>query len=90
GLVQNVLPHYEIATKLDIIDFVRSVKLARTRFVLYKKAGALLVRALATFMLNTHIKNGYEELMPPHLVNSKMLYGTGQLPKFKEDLFKLE
>lgn len=90
GLVKNVEPHYDIATKLDIIDFSRAVKLAQTRFVLYKKEGAALIRALENFMLDTHIKNGYEEIMPPHIVNSKMLYGTGQLPKFKEDLFKLE
>lgn len=89
-LVKNVEPHYDIATKLDIIDFSRAVKLAQTRFVLYKKEGAALIRALENFMLDTHIKNGYEEIMPPHIVNSKMLYGTGQLPKFKEDLFKLE
>ena len=90
GLVKNVEAHYDIATKLDIIDFVRSVKLAQTRFVLYKNEGAQLVRALANFMLSTHIKNVYKELMPAHLVNSKMLFGTGQLPKFKEDLFKIE
>ena len=90
GLVKNVEPHYDIATKLDIIDFSRAVKLAQTRFVLYKKEGAALIRALENFMLDTHIKNGYEEIMPPHIVNSKMLYGTGQLPKFKEDLFKLQ
>ncbi len=90
GLVKNVEPHYDIATKLDVIDFSRAVKLAQTRFVLYKKEGAALIRALENFMLDTHIKNGYEEIMPPHIVNSKMLYGTGQLPKFKEDLFKLE
>lgn len=90
GLVKNVEPHYDIAAKLDIIDFSRAVKLAQTRFVLYKKEGAALIRALENFMLDTHIKNGYEEIMPPHIVNSKMLYGTGQLPKFKEDLFKLE
>ncbi|TPR53864.1 serine--tRNA ligase [Metamycoplasma neophronis] len=90
GLVKGVEPHYEIATKLDIVDFVRAVKLARTRFVLYKNDGARLVRALENFMLDTHIKNGYKEIMPAHLVNSAMLYGTGQLPKFQEDLFKVQ
>ncbi|MCU4116989.1 serine--tRNA ligase [Mycoplasma zalophi] len=90
GLVKNVKPHYEIAKDLDIVDFERSVKLAESRFVLYKKDGAKLVRALTNFMLDTHISNDYEELMPAHLVNSKMLIGTGQLPKFKEDLYKLE
>ncbi|MBN0919523.1 serine--tRNA ligase [[Mycoplasma] gypis] len=90
GLVKGVKPHYEIAKDLDIVDFERSVKLAESRFVTYKKDGAKLVRALASFMLDTHINNGYEEIMPAHLVNSKMLFGTGQLPKFKEDLYKLE
>ncbi|BAP39441.1 serine--tRNA ligase [Metamycoplasma canadense] len=90
GLVKNVLPHYEIATKLDIVDFTRAVKLAKSRFALYKNDGARLIRALENFMLDTHIKNGYKEIMPMHLVNSEMLYGTGQLPKFSEDLFKIE
>ncbi|ENY69237.1 Seryl-tRNA synthetase [Metamycoplasma auris 15026] len=90
GLVKNVLPHYEIASKLDIIDFARASKLAKSRFVVYKNDGAALIRALENFMLDTHIKNGYKEIMPMHLVNSSMLYGTGQLPKFAEDLFKIE
>ncbi|WP_438341510.1 serine--tRNA ligase [Mycoplasma sp. 3341] len=90
GLVKGIKPHYEIAKDLDIVDFERAVKLAESRFVTYKKDGAKLVRALASFMLDTHIANGYEEIMPAHLVNSKMLFGTGQLPKFKEDLYKLE
>ncbi|VEU81952.1 serine--tRNA ligase [Mycoplasmopsis arginini] len=90
GLVKNVLPHYEIATKLDIVDFQRAVKLAKSRFALYKNDGARLIRALENFMLDTHIQNGYKEIMPMHLVNSNMLYGTGQLPKFAEDLFKIE
>ncbi|QJG67228.1 serine--tRNA ligase [Mycoplasma phocoenae] len=90
GLVKGVKAHYDIAKDLDIIDFERSVKLAESRFVLYKKDGAKLVRALASFMLDVHTQNGYEEFMPAHLVNSKMLYGTGQLPKFKKDLYKLQ
>ncbi|WP_373437966.1 serine--tRNA ligase [Metamycoplasma equirhinis] len=89
GLVKGVKAHYDIASQLDIVDFVRSVKLAKTRFVLYKNDGAKLIRALENFMLDTHIKNGYKEILPAHLVNSNMLYGTGQLPKFSEDLFKL-
>ncbi|AZZ65696.1 serine--tRNA ligase [Metamycoplasma phocicerebrale] len=90
GLVKGVKPHYEIANELEIVDFVRAVKLAKTRFALYKNDGARLVRALENFMLDTHIANGYKEIMPMHLVNSAMLYGTGQLPKFAEDLFKVE
>ncbi|MCV3753606.1 serine--tRNA ligase [Mycoplasma enhydrae] len=90
GLVKNVKPHYEIATQLDIVDFSRAVKLAKTRFALYKNDGARLIRALENFMLDTHIANGYKEIMPMHLVNSSMLYGTGQLPKFSDDLFKIE
>ncbi|AWX42527.1 seryl-tRNA synthetase [Metamycoplasma cloacale] len=89
GLVKGVEAHYDIATKLNIIDFSRAVKMAHTRFVAYKNDGARLIRALANFMLDTHIKNGYKEIMPAHLVNSAMLFGTGQLPKFKEDLFKV-
>ncbi|QJG66429.1 serine--tRNA ligase [Mycoplasma phocoeninasale] len=90
GLVKNVDAHYEIGLKHGMLDFTRAVKLAKTRFVLYKNDGAKLVRALANFMLDVHTKNGYREMLPAHLVNSSMLYGTGQLPKFANDLFKVE
>lgn len=90
GKVTNVKPHYEIAKDLDIVDFERAVKLSGTRFWAYKGLGAKLVRALESFMLDTHIKKGYVEIVPPVLVKSKMMEGTGQLPKFADDSFKIE
>ncbi|MFV8474741.1 serine--tRNA ligase [Mycoplasma sp. Z631] len=90
GLVKGVLPHYEIAKNLDIIDFERAVKLSGSRSVVYKNAGSRLVRALINFMLNLHTSKGYNEFNTPVIVKEKMLYGTGQLPKFKEDLYKID
>ncbi|MFV8480636.1 serine--tRNA ligase [Mycoplasma sp. AA7A] len=90
GLVKGVLPHYEIAKNLDIIDFERAVKLSGSRSVVYKNAGSKLVRALINFMLNLHTSKGYNEFNTPVIVKEKMLYGTGQLPKFKEDLYKID
>lgn len=90
GKIIDVLPHYEIAQKLDIVDFERAVKLSGSRFWAYKGLGARLVRALENFMLDTHIEKGYIELNPPVIVSGKTMQGTGQLPKFKEDLFKIE
>ncbi|WP_025755165.1 serine--tRNA ligase [Mycoplasmopsis cricetuli] len=89
GKITNVISHYEIAKKLDILDIERAVKLAGSRFVIYKNTGAKLVRALISFMLDLHISKGYIEFATPVLVKSPILYGTGQLPKFEEDLFKL-
>ena len=83
-------PHWELGTDLDIIDFENATKLAGTRFSLYKGLGAKLERSLMNFFLDQHLKKGYKELLIPVLVNEKALIGTGQLPKFKEDLFKLE
>ena len=88
--VTDVKPHYEIALELDIVDFERAVKLSGTRFWAYKGLGAKLVRSLESFMLDIHIKKGYIEIVPPVLVKSKIMEGTGQLPKFSEDLFKIE
>ncbi|MGL4183857.1 MAG: serine--tRNA ligase [Metamycoplasmataceae bacterium] len=90
GLVNNIIPHYEIATKKDILDIPRGVKISGTRFLFYKGIGARLIRALENFMLDENIKAGYEELLPPLIVKSLALKGTGQLPKFKEDVFKIE
>lgn len=83
----NKLPHYEIAKKLQILDIERAVKISGTRFSSYVGVGAKLVRALQTFMLDEHIKKGYTECIPPILVTSQTMEGTGQLPKFADDLF---
>ena len=90
GLVKAMKPHYEIGIDKDIIDFERAVKMSGARFVIFKKEGAKLVRALSNFMLDSHIQNGYTELQVPLMVNSNTMYGTGQLPKFKDDLFKVD
>lgn len=80
--------HSEIGELLDIIDIPTGVKIAESRFVLIKGRGAQLERALIRFMLEQHIKNGYLEIIPPLLVNAKTMTGTGQLPKFEEELYK--
>ncbi|MEA4162827.1 serine--tRNA ligase [Mycoplasma sp. 4404] len=90
GLVKDVLPHYEVAKNLGILDIERAVKLSGSRYVIYKNNGSKLVRALISFMLDLHTSKGYQEFTTPVIVKDKMLYGTGQLPKFKEDLYKLE
>ncbi|HVN67191.1 MAG TPA: hypothetical protein VMT55_02380, partial [Candidatus Sulfotelmatobacter sp.] len=83
------LPHDEIGKKLDILDFDRAAKLSGSRFVVYKGLGAALERALISFMLDLHTKeHGYTEVMTPVLVKPDALRGTGQLPKFEEELFK--
>ena len=86
--LENLLPHYEIGEKLGIMNFERAVKVSQSRFVTLLGAGAALERALIQFMLNTHAQRGYQEVLPPYLVNSASLLGTGQLPKFAEDAFK--
>jgi len=84
-------PHWEIGEELGIFDFVRAAKITGSRFVVYRGAGAMLERALITFMLDLHTRaHGYREVLPPFIVNEASMIGTGQLPKFKEDLFKLE
>jgi seryl-tRNA synthetase len=83
------LPHWDLGPALDILDFDRGVKIAGTRFTVLKGAGARLSRALGAFMLDLHTKeHGYREVLPPVLVNAESLFGTGQLPKFEDDLFK--
>jgi seryl-tRNA synthetase len=84
----NILPHWEIGEKLGILNFERSVKVAQSRFVTLIGAGAALERALISFMLDRQIQAGYVEVMPPVLVNSDALTGTGQLPKFADESFK--
>jgi seryl-tRNA synthetase len=84
-------PHWEIGEGLDILDFERAARMTGARFVVYKGLGARLERALINFMLDLHTQgHGYMEILPPFMVNSSSLTGTGQLPKFREDLFKLE
>lgn len=81
-------PHYEIAEKLDIVDFKRSGKLSGSHFLLFKKTGALLERALINFMLDIHTKtHGYTEIWPPYLVTRDCMFGTGQLPKLEQDMY---
>jgi seryl-tRNA synthetase len=83
--------HWDIGENLGILDFERAAKITGARFALLKGAGALLERALINFMLDLHTKkHGYTEVLPPFIVNGDSLRGTGQLPKFQEDLFKLE
>ncbi|GAC41548.1 serine--tRNA ligase [Paenibacillus popilliae] len=83
--------HWDVAQDLGILDFEAAAKVTGSRFVFYKKAGARLERALISFMLDVHtMQHGYEEILPPLIVNRDSLIGTGQLPKFEEDLFKLE
>ncbi|MGB5917177.1 MAG: serine--tRNA ligase [Phormidesmis sp.] len=84
------LPHYEIGEKLGIMNFERSVKVAQSRFVTLMGAGAALERALISFMLARHTGVGYTEVLPPILVNSDSMQGSGQLPKFAEDGFKCD
>ncbi len=80
--------HWDLASSLDIVDFERGVKIAGSGFPLYKKAGARLERALINFMLDLHItRHGYTEMMPPYLTRSEVMYGSGKLPKFADDMY---
>ena len=84
------LNHWDIAEKLDILDFERGAKVAGSRFVYYKGLGARLERAIYNFMLDQHTtNNGYTEMLPPYIVNEQAMFGTGQYPKFVEDTFQL-
>ena len=83
-------PHWEIGEQLGVLDLERAVKLTGARFAVYWDLGAKLERALANFMLDLHTReHGYTEVLPPYLVNSDSMYGTGQLPKFAADLFRV-
>ncbi|TSI11671.1 serine--tRNA ligase [Lysinibacillus sp. BW-2-10] len=83
-------PHWDLATDLEIVDFERAAKVTGSRFVFYRGLGARLERALMSFMMDLHAEeHGYEEMLPPVIVNRDSLTGTGQLPKFEEDVFKL-
>ena len=84
-------PHWEIGESLGILDFKRAAKLAGARFAVYKGLGARLERALINFMIDIHLReNEFEEVIPPFISNKESLLGTGNLPKFEEDLFKLK
>jgi len=83
--------HWDLGPELGILDFERAAKITGARFAVYWGLGAKLERALINFMLDVHTKeHGYKEVLPPFMVNSASLYGTGQLPKFEADLFKLQ
>lgn len=83
--------HWDIVEEKGLVDFERGVKLAQSRFILYRGKGAALERAIINFFLDIHTKeHGYEEILPPVLVNSDAMTGTGQLPKFAEDMYKCE
>jgi len=91
GFEFEPLAHWDIGEKLGILDFPRAAKIAGARFALYKGSGARLERALINFMLDIHTKeHGYTEILPPFMVNVASMTGTGQLPKFEEDLFKIQ
>jgi seryl-tRNA synthetase len=84
-------PHTEICESLDIVDFARGAKITGSNFILYKKLGARLERALINFMLDLHTsKHGYQEMWPPALVNRASMTGTGQLPKLEDDMYRLK
>ncbi|HEV2491521.1 MAG TPA: serine--tRNA ligase [Terriglobia bacterium] len=84
-------PHWDLGTALGILDFERAAKISGARFAVYYGAGARLERGLANFMLDVHTReHGYTEVLPPFIVNSASLYGTGNLPKFAGDLFQVE
>ncbi len=84
-------PHWEVAENLDILDFERGAKVSGSRFLFYKGVGARLERAIYNLMLDTHVyEHGYTEMIPPYIVNEESMFGTGQFPKFKEDVFQLE
>lgn len=83
-------PHWDLARELDIVDFERAAKVAGSNFALFKGAGATLERALINFMMDAQADRGYTEMLPPYLVNRNAMTGTGQLPKFEEDMYRCE
>ncbi|MCI1274237.1 MAG: serine--tRNA ligase [Clostridiaceae bacterium] len=82
--------HWDLCEEKNLVDFERGVKLSQSRFTLYRGKGAKLERAVINFFLDEHEKQGYEEILPPFMANSATMTGTGQLPKFKEDMYKCE
>ncbi|WP_017471612.1 serine--tRNA ligase [Amphibacillus jilinensis] len=87
----DLKPHWDVATDLNLLDFERAAKVTGSRFVFYTGLGARLERALLNFMMDLHAdQHGYREMLPPYMVNRTSMTGTGQLPKFEEDAFKIE
>ena len=86
----SIKDHVELGESLGQLDFEAAAKLTGARFVVYKRGFARLERALANFMLDHQLERGYQEIIPPFIVHERSLFGTGQLPKFSEDLFKIE
>ncbi len=83
--------HWDLCEEKNLVDFERGVKLSQSRFILYRGKGSRLERAIISFFLDYHTENqGYEEILPPFMANSATMIGTGQLPKFKEDMYKCE
>lgn len=82
-------PHWELGENLGILDFASAGKITGARFTVYRGLGARLERAIISYFLDTHIENGYTEILPPYMVNRASMTGTGQLPKFEEDAFKV-
>jgi seryl-tRNA synthetase len=83
-------PHWEVGEQLGVLDLARAAKISGARFAVYWDLGARLERAIASFMLDLHIReHGYTEVLPPYMVNSESMYGTGQLPKFAQDSFRV-
>ncbi len=83
-------PHWDIGTDLGILDFDTAAKVSGARFTFYRGLGARLERAVINFFLNTHVENGYDEVYPPYMVTRATMTGTGQLPKFEEDAYKVD
>lgn len=88
--IENPKAHWDIGEDLDILDFERASKISGARFTVYKGLGARLERAVYNYFLDVHTSKTYTEIFPPYMVNSKAMTGTGQLPKFKEDMFHVE
>ncbi|HEL1274799.1 TPA: serine--tRNA ligase [Streptococcus equi subsp. zooepidemicus] len=86
----DIKAHWDLGEALDILDWERGAKVTGARFLFYKNLGARLERALYNFMLDEHLKEGYQEIIPPYMVNHDSMFGTGQYPKFKEDTFELD
>ena len=88
-LIPGAKPHWELATDYNLIDFELGNKITGTGFPVYTHKGAKLQRALISYFLDKNINAGYKEYLPPHVVNASSGFGTGQLPKFEDDLYKI-